>query len=320
MASSELEIIQRYFSTKISRPSINRLGIGDDAALLEIPSGQQLVTSIDSLNEGIHFPSQVTAFDLGHKALAVSLSDMAAMGAEPVAALLSLSLPMADLDWLSNFSAGLLQLAQQFNVDLIGGDMCRGPLSITTVVNGLVPRGKALLRSGANVGDRIYVTGTLGDAGLALKLLTTGAVVIDPLLLARLHRPEPRVAAGLALRSVASSAMDLSDGLLTDLNKLCLMSKVGAILYAEQLPLSNALLDHCNSIEAWQYALCSGDDYELVFTLPVANENDLNHLSLEIPVTCVGEIIMGSSVTLLDASRQPVIMSRKGYDHFGEAV
>ncbi|OGO91339.1 MAG: thiamine-phosphate kinase [Coxiella sp. RIFCSPHIGHO2_12_FULL_44_14] len=318
MSISEFDIIQRYFKSKLIHTNIHRLGIGDDAAVLEIPQGLQLVTSVDSLNEGIHFPEQASAFNVGYKALAVSVSDIAAMGAEPLSVLLSLSLPCADLGWLQEFSAGFFALATKVHIDLIGGDICRGPLSVTTVVNGLVPQGQAILRSHAKLGDRIYVTGNLGDAGLALHLLRVEADVIDDLLLQRLHRPEPRVAAGLALRTIAHSAMDISDGLLTDLTKLCVASDVGAVVYAHRLPLSAVLQKQCTLKEAWQYALCSGDDYELIFTIPPDQEQRLLLLPREVTLTYIGEIKTGSGVEILDEQGHVFPVQQRGYEHFSE--
>lgn len=316
MKTNEFDIIRRYFISALTRQHLHPVGIGDDGAVIDVPPGFQLVTSVDSLNEGIHFFAAVSPFDLGHKSLAVSVSDIAAMGAEPVSVLLSLSLPTADLDWLQAFSAGFFTLANQYHIDLIGGDISRGPLSVTTIVNGLVPSGKALLRSRAKIGDRVYVTGELGDAGLALDLLKRGVSDVHDVLLQRLHRPEPRVSLGLALRNIAHSAMDISDGLVADVEKLCMASGVRAVLYGKQLPISEALRQHVSLKEAWNYALSSGDDYELVFTIPVEREHELTGLFSDVALTCIGEIKAGSGVRVLDEKGQIFSLKHSGYEHF----
>ncbi len=318
MPLTEFDIIQRYFASHSIQSRYSVQGIGDDAALLRVPQDFDLVTSIDTLNEGIHFDKTVAAYDLGYKALAVSISDIAAMGASPFSALLTLSLPAADEGWLSEFAAGFFAIADQFSVDLVGGDITRGPLSVSTIVNGLIPEGKALMRSGANVGDLIYVTGTLGDAALAFKLMSEQAEPIAKALLERLNRPQPRVEAGLALRDVATSAMDISDGLAADLGKLCVASGVGAELFAKRLPLSSHLQNLPTDEQAWYLALTFGDDYELVFTVPPQYKSKLDALQLGVEITCVGEITSTPGVSVKDKTGAEMMLKSAGYEHFKE--
>lgn len=311
---SEAEIIQRYFANR--QPQTDSvLGIGDDAALFTLPDQHQLATSIDTLLEGRHFFKTVEPFDLGHKSLAVSISDMAAMGAKPVNGLLSLSLPQYDHDWLQAFSEGFFTLANEFSINLIGGDLTCGPLSVTTVVNGIVPTGKALCRSGAKVGDSIYVTGTLGDAGFALQCLNN-ALPVDSELHSRLTRPTPRIAAGLLLRDLASSAMDISDGLLLDLSKLCRASGVAGCIELECLPLSLALQQKAPRQQASELALTAGDDYELLFTVPPHLITQVEQLKRDVPFTRIGQIVSGEGVSVFDADGVPFRIKKLGYDHF----
>jgi thiamine-monophosphate kinase len=276
------------------------------------------VTTVDTLVENIHFPSAAKSSDLGHKSLAVSLSDIAAMGAIPRSALLALTLPSADEAWLQAYAQGFFALAKQYQVDLIGGNITRGPLSITVVANGLVPQGEALLRSGAKVGDLIYVTGTLGDAGLALHWLEKNAEHIDEFLLKRFYQPTPRVTAGIALRGLASAAIDISDGFCADLEKILLASKVGARVYAEKLPLS-APMRRCNDQEKpWQYALNAGEDYELCFTLAKEKQSHLEKIvmALGCDVHYVGDVVAAPGLSVMDPQGQLITLKKKGYEHF----
>lgn len=312
---SESDIIERYFIQKKQHSNQIVRGIGDDAAVLSIPAGYEWVTTVDTLNENVHFFSNADPFDVGYKSLAVSISDLAAMSAQPHSALLSLSLPHVNPDWLTDFCAGFFNVAQQFNVDLIGGDLTRGPLSVTTVAHGTVPIGRALYRSGAQPGDFIYVSGTVGDAGLALRLLQQRTTdIIEDALLSRLLRPTPRVALGLALQGLATSAMDISDGLLIDLMKLCKASHVGARVEAALLPLSSVLqLKMKNRPDAWELALTAGDDYELLFTIPPSHRDKIRHLE---GVTCVGRIVAGGDVNVYDTDDRLLQFNRPGYEHF----
>lgn len=311
MPLSEKEIITRFFTRAVQREQANALGVGDDAAVLTVPPGYALVTSVDTSVAGVHFPLHTDPFDIGAKSLAVSVSDIAAMGAEPTSALLALTLPEQTPDWLSRFSAGFFSVAEAAGLDLVGGDLSRGPLSITTVVNGLVPTGQALRRSGAQVGDRLYITGTLGDAARALQLVFAGVSPVPPVLLARLNRPTPRVTEGIALRAVATSAMDVSDGLMIDLERLCQQSGVAARVATKCLPFSDALLAVSTLEQATLCALTGGDDYELLFTVPPTIK-----IPARVNATCIGEIVAGSGVVAYDAKGNALSLERHGYDHF----
>lgn len=305
----EFDIIERFFTKNTENSPYINLGVGDDAALISVSEEQELVVSIDTLVEGVHFPQQTSAYDIGYKSLAVSLSDIAAMGAAPISSLLSLTLPAVDENWLNDFSRGFFALAQQFRVPLIGGDTTQGPLTISTVVHGVVPKGHAILRSGAKVGDLIYVTGTLGDAGLALKMVKP-----DDYLSQRLNRPLPRVSEGLGLRGISNSAIDISDGLVADLKKILIASKVGGVIYVDKLPLSTSLLKNCAKAQAWQLALSSGDDYELCFTVAKERQNDLEKKMTNI--TCIGEIVAAQGLSILDSQSKPFSLNKEGYEHF----
>lgn len=316
MILSEFSIINTYFQKSKSKRII--AGIGDDAAVIEIPINTQIVTSIDTLVKDVHFSVNTLPYDLGYKALAVNLSDLAAMGATPDTTLLSLTLEKATKKWLEAFSEGFFSLAEQYRISLMGGDITAGPLCISIVVNGMVPRGKAIYRSGAKVGDLIYVTGTIGDAGLALDLLKQKNKKIDPFLLKRLHCPSPRIKAGLALRGIASAAIDISDGLVADLEKIIQASGVGAKIYADQLPLSENLKQYCAFKKAWNYALTSGDDYELCFTVPHKKSSQLKKLfkKLDCEYRCIGKIIEERTFLVVDDQHQALKIIKKGYEHF----
>lgn len=294
------------------------LGIGDDAALLRIPSGHALVACCDTLIEGRHFPAGTDPADIGWKALAVNLSDLAAMGATPHAALLALTLPSApDPAWIERFCDGWGTLATQHEVALAGGDITRGAvLSLTVTCLGHVPRGEALRRDGARVGDGIYVSGTLGDAAAALALpdRTDDAAVAS--LRARLARPTPRLALGLALRGVASSAIDVSDGLAADLGHVLAASGIGARIETTRLPLSDELRAAVSPAAALAHAF-GGDDYELCFTVPAARESALCAIAAATGtrVTRIGTITAEPGLQLLDAEGTAMPVPR-GWDHF----
>jgi len=327
MGLSEFELITRYFGQSGGlnqrRPDVE-LGIGDDAAIVNIPAGQSLVMSLDTLVSGVHFPDNTSAEDVAYKALAVNLSDMAAMAAEPSWLLLGLTLPQADAAWLEDFSRGLGQLTSRYGVALIGGDTTHGPLTISVQVNGLVPQGQALKRNGARPGDLIYVSGQLGDAGLGLKLvlgeLGSQGIELSPsrsqYFLQRLNRPTPRVELGLALRGLATAAIDVSDGLLADLGHILKASGVGATINIEQLPVADEL--HALPEQQWQLPLTAGDDYELCFTLPadkqVAFEQALQ--AVECPCTYIGQIVAETGLTLLLHGSDIDSENLKGYLHF----
>lgn len=317
---TEFEIIQTYFNRlPVSRADV-RVGIGDDAAICRVPSGMETVITTDVLNAGVHFLEDVDPAALGHKSLAVNLSDLAAVGAEPAWFLLALTLPRAEPEWLERFAQGMFALAQRYNVQLIGGDTTRGPLSIAVTAIGTVPQGKGLLRAGAKPGDLIYVTGTLGDAALALDGMR-GARNFTPeelvQLRERLERPIPRVAEGAALREIASSAIDISDGLLGDLGHILDASGVGARVRLEAVPLSATYRAHLADF-GWDYALGGGDDYELCFTVPPLERETLDVLAGEMrfPLTLIGEITAERALAVCDAAGRIYRPQRRGYDHF----
>lgn len=321
MALSEFNIIERYFTRNNSLDPTIILGIGDDAALLRIPEWMELAVSMDTLVEGVHFPAATHPADIGHKALAVNLSDMAAMSAEPRWATLALTLPESDESWLENFSKGFFNLADRYGVQLIGGDTTRGPLSITIQIHGLVPAGAALRRSAARPGDFIYVTGELGDAGLALLLLQEKISLSAEQathVMTRLNRPEPRVKEGLALRGIAHAAIDLSDGLAADLGHILKASGVGATLHLESLPLSPAVSSVLDKAGGWNLPLNAGDDYELCFTVPRENQIKLQKAIQQFPCrcACIGMIeeTLGLRCQLVNGKLfEPI---RTGYQHF----
>ena len=316
----EFGLIETYFSKKTpSRPDVI-LGIGDDAALLRVPSEKLLVAAIDTLVAGVHFPIHTHPFDIGYKALAVNLSDLAAMGAEPAWMTLALTLPYADTEWLEGFSDGLLQLAHQFNLQLVGGDTTRGSLTITVQVNGFVPSNQALCRHGAKIGDKIYVSGTVGDAGLGLQVALEKRELPDAakqFVLQRLNRPTPRIELGLLLRDLASSAIDISDGLLADLGHIINRSGVGAHIIADQLPMSSTLRECVSIEEAQTLALTAGDDYELCFTVSPQNEMALIEKlnTHDMDCCCIGEIEATHSVRVSGFSGN---INQTGFRHFAK--
>jgi thiamine-monophosphate kinase len=323
MSLSEFNLIERYFTARGVRRDDVALGVGDDCALLRVPVGMELAVSIDALVEGRHYPSGTDAVSVGHKALAVGLSDLAAMGAEPAWATLALSLPEADESWLQGFADGLFALAERFRVQLVGGDTVRGPRVISLQLHGLVPQGAALRRDGAREGDLIYVTGTPGDAGLGLELALgqRRADAADAVYLrARLDRPEPRVAAGLQLRGIASAAIDISDGLAADLGHILARSGVGARLELAQLPYSPAL-QHLlpEAAERWRYALGGGDDYELCFTVPPERREAAEQVcaALDCGCRCIGRIEAKSGLRLYRPDGMLLEHPPHGFDHFG---
>lgn len=299
------------------------LGIGDDAALLVPPAGQQLVACTDTLVTGIHFLPDTDPADLGWKSLAVNLSDLAAMGATPAWSLLALTLPQALPRFVERFADGFAELARAHDVALVGGDTTQGPLAITVTALGHVPPGQALTRHGAEVGDAIFVTGTLGDAVAALYGLRDGVYgagrnTVEPPLLAALNRPQPRLAAGLALRGLASACIDVSDGLLADLGHICAESGVGAEIDVAALPVSARLAATFDHAACSEMALCGGDNYELCFTAPAARADEVCRRLSATPggVTEIGRIVAGSGVVARDAAGQPVTTRNAGWEHF----
>ncbi len=324
---SEFDLIRRYF-TRATPGAV--LGVGDDAALLRVGSGMELAVSTDMLVSGTHFLADADPFLLGHKTLAVNLSDMAAMGAQPHWATLALSLPQADEAWMQQFSTGFFALADQHGVELVGGDTTRGPLNLCVTIMGEVTQGMALRRDGARAGDDVWVSGTLGDAALALSHLQ-GKIQLSAadfsICAASLHRPEPRVALGIALRGVAHSAIDISDGFLADLGHILECSRVGAEIRFDALPVSGVLRSlslgpspRGGGVEnlALRCALAGGDDYELCFTAPVARRSAVENISkqMNLPLTRIGAIVAGSSCIVRAADGSVINMRESGYDHF----
>lgn len=299
-----------------------RLGIGDDAAVLAVPAGQELVVAIDTMVEGVHFLRGSEPANLGWKSLAVNLSDLAAMGASPAWALLAITLPAADAAFVEGFAKGFSQLAQPHRLALVGGDTTGGPLCISVAVHGFVPPGQALTRGGARVGDAVLVTGTLGDAAAGLQVLQhpdpTRHNHLHDFLIERSLRPTPRLAAGAALRGQASACIDISDGLLADLGHICSASGVGAEIDASLLPRSPALLGLHDEATVLQFALAGGDDYELCFTVPAHRladvQADLSRLGCG--VTRIGRIVEGEGVRVRDADGQWLTIDHRGWEHF----
>ncbi|UVE17297.1 thiamine-phosphate kinase [Pseudomonas sp. LS44] len=315
----EFELIRRYFAAaSCARAAAGvALGIGDDCALLQVDAGEQLAVSTDTLVAGVHFPDCCDPFLLGQRALGVSASDLAAMGAAPLAFTLALTLPNAEPAWLEDFARGLDQMAQACGLALVGGDTTRGPLSLTLSVFGRLPAGQALTRSGARPGDLLCVGGTLGDGAGALPLVlgqTQAAAAVAELLLARYWAPQPQLALGQLLRGKASAALDISDGLLADCGHIARASGVALLIERERLPLSPALLALCGREAALAHALGGGDDYRLAFTLPA---EQLAAVQVAWPeVAVIGRVAAGEAVQLLDADGQPLALPETGYQHF----
>lgn len=314
MAAGEFDLIARIRARAGTRDDIV-LGIGDDAALLAPPPGRQLVVTADTLNAGVHFPAGTAPADIGWKALAVNLSDLASMGAEPAWCTLSLSLPQSDTVWIDGFLDGFLALAGEHGIVLVGGDTTRGPLSVSVTAMGFVDAGRALRRDGARVGDDVWITGTLGDAAGALALLER-----DPAhaLRTRLDRPTPRVRAGLALVGLANACVDVSDGLLADLGHIASRSGVAAQVEVDALPVSEALRAAFDEATRTAMQASGGDDYELCFTAPVDAREHVEALSsqLDLRITRIGRMVAGEGVQALRADGRPWSSARRGYDHF----
>lgn len=315
---SEFSLIQRYF-TRHTPSAI--LGVGDDAALVRVASGMELAISTDMLVSGTHFFPDTDPFMLGHKTLAVNLSDMAAMGAQPRWATLALSLPTEDVGWLEKFSAGFFALADQFQVELIGGDTTRGPLNLCVTIMGEVPQGKALRRDGARVGDEIWVSGVLGEAAMALAHMQ-GKVSLSKenfsAAARALHQPQPRVALGLALQGLATSVIDISDGLVADLGHILERSKTGAQIQYGLLPVSMCKSADVSKSLAQHCVLAGGDDYELCFTAPAEMHTEVEKLSarLALPLTCVGKILAGTGCKVYAEDGREMTIMETGYEHF----
>lgn len=304
----EFELINKFLAKRAGKRKDVICGIGDDCALLRVPSNYDVAVSTDSFIAGIHFPKNTSPYDIGYKALAVNLSDLAAMGAEPAWATLAITLPEVNESWIKQFCDGFFSLLKQYNMQLIGGDTTRGPLSITAHVFGLIPKNKALIRSGAKPGDLIYVTGTLGDAGAALKLP-------DEYFLKKLNHPIPRIREGLALHNIATAAIDISDGLAADLGHILEQSKVGATIYIDNLPLSTKLVKAMSKKAAQKLALSAGDDYELCFTVSPRKRSQLKAIEDKFFIIHVGIIEQQTGLRIQDQQGNLFALEQTGYEH-----
>lgn len=316
---SEFDIIKQYFTRNSPENKSVHLGVGDDAAITSIPAGMEQVIAIDTLVENIHFTENTPAEEIAYKALAVNLSDLAAMGATPAWFTLALTLPEVSESWLAGFSKGLFNLAEQFRIPLIGGDTTHGPLTISIQVAGFVPHGKALLRSGAQAGDHIFVTGYIGDGCAGLAIQKTGPEDDDDhYLLQRLHKPVPRIAFGQLLIGIANACIDISDGLLADVSHILEASGKGASVFLDKIPLSDACRKKQNQLNLSRLQLAQGgDDYELCFSVPgnklsmlecTCNESGLN-------VTEIGIIEQESGLRCYDNTKL-LEVEDTGYQHF----
>ena len=308
---NEFDLIRDYFTWPIKDPSIT-LGVGDDAAIFSLDQGYQLVTTTDTLTEGVHFSASTSAKDIAHKSLAVNLSDIAAMGAMAKYFTLAIALPKIDQSWLQEFSDSLRKLSMHYKVSLIGGDTTKGPLTITITMIGIVESSKVLKRSGARPGDGVYVSGTIGDAGYCFWKLSNGLIPSNQEL-KRLNCPTPRVELGLELKNLASACIDISDGLEQDLSHILTASSVGAVIEVEKIPISEALNVHIKDTNDWSIPLCGGDDYELCFTIPEGNEEALFKISksCNVDITKIGIVSesLGLQINGFDGPR-------KSYQHF----
>ena len=318
---SEFHFIRQLNLSQPVRRDEVILGIGDDAAMLDVPEGHHLVVSTDTYNDGVHFPEGTAAYDMGYKSMAASLSDVAAMGAEPLAVNLSLSMPDSSEAWLAGFAQGFFELAGQYRVQLMGGDMTRGPLGISVTIFATVPAGRAMQRSEAQAGDLIYVSGTLGDAGAALLALQGELELAEPqrsALMCRLNRPSPRVETGTLIRDYASACIDISDGLTSDLGHILEQSGVAAMLYVDQIPLSEPLKSCFDAVGGWTIPLSCGDDYELCFTVPGTRQGELENLlaGRQPAVRCIGMTEAGEHLKLMMPDGTIKVAEPAGYDHF----
>lgn len=321
MSISEFELIDRFFRACGATRDDVALGVGDDAALIECPTGCQLVAAVDTLVESVHFPKGAAAASIGHRALAVNLSDLAAMGAQPAWALLALTMPRAEEAWLAEFARGFGNLARDFEVALVGGDTTSGPLTVTIQLLGTVERGTAIRRSGAAVGDALFVSGRPGEAAAGLQLeqsrLTCADAAVAAELRTRFEYPVPRVGLGRELRAYASACIDVSDGLLGDAAKLAQASGCGLVLDYEKLPVSPALVAAVGAIRARELALTGGDDYELLFSVKPQRVTALLHAlpPEQWAYTRIGTLTGdGRAVVMRDAS--VIDFSTCGFDHF----
>ncbi|NND83071.1 MAG: thiamine-phosphate kinase [Gammaproteobacteria bacterium] len=320
---NEFKLIDQYCRDLGRRQTGTLLGVGDDAALLQIDAGQQLVVSVDTMVEGVHFSTGLAPRLLAEKLLAVNLSDLAAMGAEPRWATLAATLPKADEHWLAEFSSGLNDAATRHNVELVGGDTTQGPLTLSLQIMGVVPAGAALLRSGAQAGDDVWVSGELGDAALALRCQadTDLASQLNVKRISRkLHCPQPQLSLGLALRGLASACIDISDGLLGDLGHLCQASGVGMDVELHQLSLSADYRRYMELGGSFDLAVCGGDDYQLAFTVAAQHRSKVETLAASVGITLsrIGTVTEGIDVKLYTNGAPYEPQESSAYQHFNE--
>lgn len=319
---NEFQLIQQFFQREqAEQPAAGVvLGIGDDCALLQVPSGEQLAVSVDTLVAGVHFLADADAELIAERALRTNLSDLAAMGAKPLWFTLALTLPKADEDWLRAFSRGLFRCAREYGIALVGGDTTKGPLTISIQVMGSVVPSHSLRRDGASLGDFVLVTNYLGDGAAALAVLQE-KIQPDESALEYLHerfyRPVPRLKEAAVLADLASAALDISDGLVADLQHICNSADLGAIIDVESLPISPAVQSLNNPAQAYEWALSGGDDYELCFTVPPANMPEVAMLIAQgkLQATVIGEMVAGNRV-YCELDGEPYETSRAGYQHF----
>lgn len=320
MPLSEFALIKQYFSTIGGSEGV-ALGVGDDGALLELEADQQLVVSVDTLVAGVHFPIDAAPQDIARRALRVNLSDLAAMGAEARWFTLALTLPQADDSWLQDFSRAMSADAEYFGCTLVGGDTTSGPLCISIQMMGVVPRGQALVRGGAQAGDAAYVTGTLGEGAAALQVFSQDCPYSESRreeLLKRFYQPQPRLAVGQKLRGVASAAIDISDGLLADLGHIAECSGLGAEVQLPLLPAAPWLAEVSNPDQLQAWILSGGDDYELCFTVPRDKQALIDGMISrgEMVATCIGRMTPDPGIRCIDASGQVRSFAHMGYQHF----
>jgi thiamine-monophosphate kinase len=319
MGTQEFAIIERYFKS-LSNLSQHEntviIGPGDDCAVLRVPDDMELCVSTDTLLEGVHFLPNSQAKVVVSRTMGANLSDLAAMGATPYAFLLAMTFPEAREDWLEEFSMTLSEIIERHQVPLVGGNLSKGPLSLTVTIMGTVPPGSAIKRSGASVGDDIYVTGTIGDAAQGLALLRKGEV--DGFLVDRYQFPDARIVAGQRLRGLAKSLIDISDGLVAEIGHLAETDALGAEIAARELPLSKELVESAGQDRAVRMALFSGDDYELCFTAAPADSDEIKAVadSLGLPMTRIGVVTDGGKIIIRDDKGKPMKFGSAGYEHF----
>ncbi len=321
----EFELIQTYFSGRGPQRKDVVLGVGDDAALTRVPTDKLLVVATDTMVENTHFFPDASPRSIGHKCLAVNLSDFAAMGAEPAWASIALTLPSADEAWVKEFTDGLFEIADYYHVQIVGGDTTQGPLSVSVSLKGFISEEKVLLRSGAKVGDWIYVTGSLGDSALAVDSKLKGLELQEPhksSIEEKFNFPAARLAAGQMLRHAATSAIDVSDGIVQDLQHILNASNVGAEIDVDKLPISVAVESSCDRLQAERYALTGGEDYELLFTVPEEKKGYLeqNATAMGVNFTCIGQIKNGENkLVLVKEGEVYSFDDAPGYQHFSAA-